>query len=109
VGWAVLGRKGDPGELPPIASLSAAYREFIGPRGYVAPLAGKAFLDRWGPATVADLIARFQQTVPAFPPEGMNDETTADIAACILQVNGAKAGAEPLTRHTRVLVSAITQ
>jgi mono/diheme cytochrome c family protein len=105
----LLGRKGDPGELPPLASLSASYREFIGPRGYVAPLAGKEFLDRWGSTRVSELIARFQQTVPAFPPEGMNDETTVNITAYVLQVNGAKAGTEPLTRRIRVLVSSITQ
>jgi len=105
----LLGRKGDPSELPPLSSLSASYREFIGPRGYVAPLAGKDFLDRWGSTRVAELIARFGQTVPAFPPEGMNDETTVNITAYVLQVNGAKAGTQPLTRSTGVLVSSITR
>lgn len=105
----LLGRKGDPGELPPLASLSASYREFIGPRGYVAPLAGKDFLDRWGTTRVSELIARFQQTVPAFPPEGMDDETTVNITAYVLQVNGARAGTQPLTRSTRVLVGSVTR
>src|SRR4051794_29716525 len=59
----LLGRKGDPGELPPVGSLSTAYQEFIGPRGYVRPLAGKEFVSRWGSKTVAELIARFQETV----------------------------------------------
>ena len=44
----LMGRKGDPGELPPVNSLSASYQKFIGPRGFVAPLAGKVFLNRWG-------------------------------------------------------------
>ena len=105
----LMGRKGDPGELPPVSSLSEAYQKFIGPRGYVAPLAGKTFLDRWGSKTVAQLIARFQETVNAFPPEGMNDETTVNITAYVLQVNGAKAGTTPMTRSTEAVVSSLTR
>jgi hypothetical protein len=52
----LMGRKGDPGELPPLSSLSASYQKFIGPRGFVAPLAGKVFIDRWGPKTAAQLL-----------------------------------------------------
>jgi hypothetical protein len=48
---ALLGRKGDPGELPPLTSLSASYQKFIGPRGFVPPLTGKYFIDRWGSKT----------------------------------------------------------
>ena len=107
----LMGRKGDPGELPPLSSLSASYQKFIGPRGFVAPLAGKVFLDRWGGKSAAQLIARFQETVddPYFKFEDMNDETTVNITAYVLQVNGAKAGSEPLTRSTGVIVNSITR
>jgi mono/diheme cytochrome c family protein len=105
----LMGRKGAPGELPPLSALSAKYQEFIGPRGYVAPLAGKTFIDRWGSKTAAQLIARFQETVPAFPPEGMNDETTVNITAYILQVNGAKPGTRPLTRTASDIVSSVVR
>ncbi len=30
----LTGRKGDPGELPPLSSLSGFYRKFIGARGF---------------------------------------------------------------------------
>jgi hypothetical protein len=88
-----MGRKGDPGELPPLNSLSDSYPKFIGPRGIVARLAGKIFLDRWGGKTVAQLIARFQETVddPYFQFENMKDETTVNITAYVLQVNGTNA------------------
>jgi hypothetical protein len=107
----LMGRKGDPGELPPLSSLSASYQKFIGPRGFVAPLTGKVFIDRWGGQTAAELIARFQETVddPVLKFEGMNDETTVNITAYVLQVNGAKAGTRPLTRTTGVIVSSITR
>jgi len=107
----LLGRKGDPGELPPLSSLSASYQKFIGPRGFVAPLAGKVFLDRWGAKTAGQLIARFQETVddPYFQFEDMNAETTVNITAYVLQVNGAKAGTEPLTRTTGIVVNSVTR
>ena len=107
----LMGRKGDPGELPPLSSLSASYQKFIGPRGVVAPLAGKVFLDRWGGKTAAQLVARFQETVddPFFKFENMTDETTVDITAYVLQMNGARAGSQPLTRSTSVVVNSITR
>lgn len=104
----LTGRKGEPGETPPVESLSAAYRTFIGPRGYVSPLAGRSFIERWGSKTAAELIARFQETVPQFPPEGMNGETTVNITAYILQMNGANAGSRPLTRQTPEVVRSVT-
>jgi hypothetical protein len=106
-----MGRKGEPGELPPVSSLSASYQKFIGPRGFVAPLAGKVFINRWGTKTAAQLIARFQETVddPYFQFESINDEFTVNITAYVLQVNGAKAGTEPLTRTTGVIVSSVTR
>ena len=107
----LMGRKGDPGELPPLGSLSASYRKFIRPRGFVAPLTGKVFIDCWGGKTAAELTARFQETVddPVLKFKGMNDETTVNITAYVLQVNGAWAGAQPLTRTTGVIVSSITR
>jgi len=106
-----MGRKGDPGELPPVRTLSASWQKFIGPRGYVAPLAGKTFLDRWGKKTAAELIARFQETVddPVLKFEGIDDEFTVNITAYILQVNGAMPGTEPLTRSTPVVVNSVTR
>ena len=84
----LTGRKGDPDELPP-----------------------EIFMDRWGGKTAGELIARFQETVddPYFQFEDMNDETTVNITAYVLQVNGAKAGTQPLTRTTSAIVSAITR
>ena len=107
----LLGRKGDKGELPLISSLSAPYQKFIGARGFVPPLAGKTFIDRWGKKTAAELITRFQVTAddPFFQFEDMKDETTVDITAYVLQANGAKPGLQPLTRMTAVLVSSVTR
>ncbi len=107
----LLGRKGEEGEFPPVSSLSAAYQKFIGNPIHVPPLAGKAFLNRWGEKTVAELIARFQITVsdPFFHFDGINDDTTVDITAYVLRMNGAKAGPQPLTRATGDVINSIIQ
>jgi hypothetical protein len=108
---SLMGRKGDPDERPPLSSLSPSYQQFIGPRGFVAPLAGEVFLDRWGAKTAGQLIARFQETVddPYFKFENMTDETTVDITAYVLLVNGAKPGTQPLTRATEIVVNSATR
>lgn len=109
--YTLLGRKGDAGEFPPVSSLPAAYQKFIGNPNHVPPLAGKVFLERWGEKTAAELIARFQVTASDkfFQFEGMTDDTTVNITAYVLQVNGAKAGSQPLTRTTGNVVNSLIQ
>ena len=109
--YKLSGRKGEEGELPPVSSLSAAYRKFVGNPNRVPPLAGNVFIIRWGQKTAAELIARFQITAsdPFFQFEGMNDDTTVNITAYVLQMNGAKTGSQPLTRTTNAVVDSIVQ
>ena len=61
--------------------------------------------------TAAELIARFQVTASDkfFQFEGMTDDTTVNITAYVLQVNGAKAGSQPLTRTTGNVVNSLVQ
>jgi hypothetical protein len=107
--YTLLGRSGEDGELPPVDSLSAAYRKFIGNPSHVPPLAGRVFLKRWGEKTAAELIARFQVTVsdPFFQFDGIDDDTTVNITAYVLQMNGAKPGPRQLTRATGAVVDSI--
>ncbi|HEY1756055.1 MAG TPA: hypothetical protein VGG72_11705 [Bryobacteraceae bacterium] len=111
------GRKGDPGELPPVSSLPASYQDMAS--GIVPPLAGKDFMNKWGSHTAAQLTQRIWEAVGAFPPEGAhspvagrvppeNDAVSVNIAAYVLQVNGAKAGTQPLTKTTDVVVRSVT-
>jgi hypothetical protein len=107
----LLGRKGEDGELPSVASLSAPYQKFIGTPIRVPPLAGKVFLSRWGQKTAAELIARFQVTAsdPFFTFEGMDDDTVVNITAYVLKINGAKTGTQPLTRTTSAVVNSVVE
>jgi hypothetical protein len=69
------------------------------------------FLSRWGQKTAAELIARFQVTAsdPFFQFQEMNDEAVVNITNYVLQMNGAKAGPQPLTRKTSVVANSIVQ
>jgi hypothetical protein len=109
--YRLLGRNGTEGELPPVDTLPASYQEFIKKSNRVPPLAGKVFLSRWGQKTAAELIARFQITASDrfFQFQGMNEDTTVNITAYVLQVNGAKAGPQELTRATSAVVNSLVQ
>ena len=109
--YSVLGRASAEEGLPPVDSLPAFYQEFIRTTGHVPPLAGKVFLSRWGQKTAAELIARFQVTAgdSFFQFQGMNEDTTVNITAYVLQVNGAKAGTQRLTRSTSDVVNSLVQ
>jgi hypothetical protein len=109
--YRLLGRSGAEGEFPPVDSLPASYQEFIRKTNRVPPLAGNVFLSRWGQKTAAELIARFQVTAgdPSFQFRGMDDDTTVNITAYVLQVNGAKAGTQELTSATSAVVNSLVQ
>ena len=64
-----------------------------------------------GVKTAAELIARFQVTASDrfFGFTEMTEETTVDITAYVLQVNGAMAGEAPLTRRTGAVVRTVTK
>lgn len=109
--YSLQGRTGQEGELPPVSGLPAAYQEFIKKSARVPPFVGKTFLSRWGQKTAAELIARFQVTAddPSFQFEGMDDEAVVNITAYILQMNGAKPGAQSLTKTTDATVNSLVQ
>ena len=107
----LMGREGNPEERPAVSSLSAADQKFIGNNGgHVPPLAGKVFLQRWGSKSAAQLVSRFQEARFSFDEAGLtDDEIIVQITAYVLQVNGAKAGSQPLTRATSAVINSIVE
>jgi len=107
----LMGRRGDPGERPALSSLSEADRKFLADYDdLVPPLAGKAFLQRWGAKTAAQLVARFQEAKFSFKAAGLtDDEDIVRITAYVLQVNRAKPGGQALTRSTAVTVNSVVE
>ena len=109
----LMGREGKPGERPAVSSFSEADRRFIDNfSGHVPPLASEVFLQRWGPKTAAQLVARFLKTRgnSRFKLSAglTNDESIVDITAFVLQVNGAGPGSQRLTRTTEAIVNTQT-
>jgi len=82
--------------------------------GRIPPLAGantafQPFLSKWGPRTTADLSRRINEAVGGFPPKPLDQETYLNLTAYVLQVNGASAGSQPLTKSTAVEIRTITK
>jgi len=108
---ALTGRKGDPGELPAISSLAETFRNGIEQAGgRIPPLAGEAFVKRWGARTTQALTIRIATAISGFPPAGLDDNTANDLAAYFLQVSGARAGTQELGTPgtTDVLIREVT-
>lgn len=107
----LMGRQGNPDERPAVSSLSEADRKFIADfDNRVPPLAGKAFLQRWGSKTAAQLVARFQEANFSFKEAGITgDEDIVRITAYVLQVNGAKPGSQALTRETATAINSVVE
>ena len=105
----LLGRNGDPGELPPLSSIPAVMQKVVRDSGgKVPPLADASFMARWSQRTTKALSTRIQTAVGGFPPEGTDEQTSLKITAYILQVNGARPGSQELTAATAVGIQRAT-
>jgi hypothetical protein len=107
----LMGRRGNPDERPAVSALSDADRKFIADYDdLVPPLAGKAFLQRWGSKAASQLVARFQEAKFSFKDAGLtDDEDIVRITAYVLQMNGAKPGSQALTRETATAVNSVIE
>jgi alcohol dehydrogenase (cytochrome c) len=76
-------------------------------QGDAAPLAGSEFMDAWGRRTPRELLSFMQTTMPPTRPGGLSQEEYVNIAAFILQSNGAPAGNQALTPATEVAISSV--
>src|SRR5499427_8070479 len=75
--------------------------------GDAAPLAGSEFMSAWGRRTTRELLSFMQLTMPPTRPGGLSQEEYVNVAAFILQSNGAPAGAQTLTATTDVALNTI--
>ncbi|HEX4135228.1 MAG TPA: c-type cytochrome [Bryobacteraceae bacterium] len=109
--YSVRGRKGEEGELPPLASLPAPYQKFIGPRGRVPALMGAAFVQKYGQKKVTEMFTLFRGAADTTPVAElhMSDDTLVNITAYILQKNGAKPGNQPLEKTTGDLFGSVVE
>jgi alcohol dehydrogenase (cytochrome c) len=76
-------------------------------QGDAAPLAGSEFMDGWGRRSARELVSFMQLTMPPTRPGGLSQEEYVNIAAFILQSNGAPAGNQVLTAATDVAINSV--
>lgn len=109
--YTLQGRKGEEGELPPLASLPAPFLKFIGTPIHVPPLMGKGFVRGYAQKTIAEMFSLFRGAADTTPVSElhMSDDTIVDITAYILQKNGAKPGNQPLTAKTSALFGSVVE
>jgi mono/diheme cytochrome c family protein len=74
----------------------------------IPPLAGSAFMSRWGEQTTSDLAIRIRTAIGGFPPKDRDEKTYLNLAAYVLQVNGARPGSQELTPATAVVIQTTT-
>src|SRR5690349_4433327 len=73
---SLLGRTGDPKEMPAVDSLPAVMKKVVlDAGGVVPPLAGPEFLEEWGARTTRELSQRIKTAVGGFPPQGSDKQT----------------------------------
>ena len=75
--------------------------------GTAPALAGPDFIGGWGTRTTRDLLTFIQLTMPPGSPGALGADAYANIAAFILQSNGARAGTQTLTENARVPINSI--
>jgi len=64
--------------------------------GDAAPLAGPEFMSAWGQRSPRELLSFMQLTMPPTRPGALSQEEYVNLAAFVLQQNGAAAGAQAL-------------
>ena len=76
-------------------------------RNEAPQLAGGNFMNAWGSRTTNELIGYIRANMPPSNRAGLSDETYANIAAFILQANGAPAGDRPLAVSLPVRIDSV--
>jgi hypothetical protein len=75
----------------------------------VPPLVGPKFMARWGDKSAKEYIARVANAMGAFPPKNVGPDTSLQLTAYFLQMNGGKAGKSALTENNLTILNAVTK
>ena len=76
--------------------------------GNALPLSGLPFTGSWGNRTVGDLVGFMEGAMPPNNPGGLGEQNYLNIAAFILQSNGARAGNQALAGNSTVAIRSVT-
>ena len=70
-------------------------------------LAGANFMTQWGGKTARELVAFMQTAMPPESAGSLGQQTYINLAAFLLQANGAPAGNQPLTAAAEVVIRSV--
>jgi len=86
---------------------SSCHAADLGGRNEAPQLAGSNFISAWGTRTAGELLTYIQTSMPPGSPGGLGAATNANLAAFILQSNGAIAGTQALSPGSNVVLRSI--
>ena len=86
------------------ANCATCHQPDLKGQGTAPALTGPEFVGGWGTRTTRDLLTFIQLTMPPASPSSLGAETYANIAAFILQQNGARPGTEAYATPPRYAV-----
>ena len=87
------------------ANCAGCHAADLGGRGEAPELAGRNFMRSFGTRTISDLVAYMQRAMPPTNPGGLGADAYVQLAAFILQSNGAPAGAQALAANNSALIN----
>src|SRR6266446_7190742 len=70
-------------------------------------LAGANFMTQWGAKTARELVAFMQMAMPPENPGSLGQPAYVNLAAYLLEANGAPAGNQPLTATADVVIRSV--
>src|SRR5260370_24603751 len=76
-------------------------------RNEAPPLAGYNCMNTWGVRSTRDLLTYIQTTMPPGSTGKLDQQTYLEIAAFLLEANGAVAGSQPMISTTDVTIRSI--
>jgi len=87
------------------ANCAGCHAADLAGRGEAPELAGRNFMRSFGTRTISDLVAYMQRAMPPTNPGGLGADAYVQLAAFILQSNGAPAGAQALAANSSSLIN----
>ncbi len=89
------------------ASCAGCHGNDLGGINSASALAGGLFMGSWGSRTVNDLIGFMQGAMPPDRPGGLGDAAYINLAAFILDYNGARPGNTPLAAGNTTVIRSV--
>src|SRR5690349_4539732 len=100
-------QQADAGRAAYQANCAGCHAADLSGIGNALPLSGLPFTGSWGNRTVGDLVGFMEGAMPPNNPGGLGEQNYLNIAAFVLQSNGARAGNQPLTANSTVAIRTV--